>query len=822
MNRSATDANCTTISFPNVLLNYLRTALRALARHRAYAAVNVFGLAFGLACCLLIGLFVLDEFSYDRFHQGVGDMHIVGDEARWADQEWTSVSTPGPLAPAIASGHAAFEDATRLTYERTTFLDAPSTQFSAEAAVLFADSNFFGFFSGFELLRGDPATALAAPYQVVLTARTAEAIFGEQDPLGEVVESEMYTGDDEPQPYEVVGIVAEAPRTSSIQFDALASFSTLAGPNSQARWGMSMYQTFFRTAPGVTSAEIDTALMQVYRAEAPSADTESNLFGIPFAEYYLHDISQQGGFSGSARYVRLFSFIALLVLLVALINYMNLATARASLRAREVGVRKTLGASRGQLAAQFLVEALVLTGLAFALGLVLTELSLPVFNAVFEKELSLGALLDARVALGLVALLAVVGLVAGSYPALYLSRFRPVEILRGQGRSGTGGGATWLRRGLVVVQFAATIALLVACFVVVDQLRFARETDLGFQPEQVLEVEFQTDAMQLAHEAIKAEVLGHLGALTASATSGLPHNVDMRTTMPPYPDAPEADYFSTYVISADADYATTLGLSVEEGRDFDWARPTDEAEGLLVNRSFAERMALQNPVNHEIERSSLARGTMRIIGVLGDFQIGSLRSEVAPAVIRAGDPNLPWPRYSRLAVRFDPAQTAEVAEHVAAVWERFGAKKPAEIQFADDAFAEHYETDRKLAQVFGFFATVAIVIAALGLFGLAAFAAERRTKEIGVRKVLGASTGDVVGLLSKEFLVLRAVAFAIAAPVAYLVMRRWLDGFAYHVGLSPLVFAGAGLAAAVVALAVVSAQAIRAARRDPVLALRAE
>lgn len=801
-----------------MLANYLRTAFRALARHRAYAAVNVFGLAFGLACCLLIGLFVLEEFSYDRFHHRADDTYAVAATMKFADQEFTSTSTPAPLAPAISASSAIIEDAIRTTHGSKALLENPNTKQRAEVPVLYADSQFFGFFPAFELLRGDPATALSAPNTIVLTPETARLLFGDADPLGQTVETDRYVNRGASPSYTVTGIVAEAPDVSSIKFGAVASYATVLGwETGSARWGMSSYLTYLRAAAGADVAEVDTALMQAYRANAPDANDSRKFFATPLTDLYLSDLSRNSGFSGSSEYVRLFSFIALVVLFVALINYMNLATARASLRAKEVGVRKSLGASRGQLAAQFLTEALVLTGLAFALSLVLTELALPIFNAVFEKDLSLAALLDLRVVVAIVVLLLVVGVIAGSYPALYLSRFRPVEILRGQSRSGTG-GAAWLRRGLVVVQFAATMALLVACFVVVDQLRFAQQRDLGFQPAQVLSVKYQTTPMGKQEAAIKAEALKHPGVLSASSATDVPSMFTMQNSFAPDPDDEDAS-ISTYALRADADYAETVGLKVVAGRDFDASRPSDATDGLLVNQAFVERVGWDDPVGRAINFNG---SDAHIIGVLEDFHFGSLRNEIAPVLIEAGSTDMPFARYNRLVVRFDPAQTAEVTAHLTGLWEQFGAKKPADIRFLDEAFASLYETDRKLAQVFGFFAVVAIIIAALGLFGLAAFAAERRTKEIGIRKVLGASTGDVVGLLSKEFAVLLGVAFALAAPVAYLVMRRWLDGFAYGVDLSPLIFAGAGAAAAVVALAVVSTQAVRAARRDPVLSLRAE
>ena len=796
-----------------MLKNYLFTTLRALRRHQGYTAINVLGLAVGLACCLLIGLFVRDEFAYDRFHADADRLVFVGVERSFGGTVNPSMATPLPLARALEQEIPGIEAAVTTTWSGSQArVVRAGTDLVGQRGVLYADSTFFDLFS-FPLLRGDAATALDAPNQVVITEAMAEAFFGDADPIGQTLGIER---SDSVRVYTVTGILAPPSDHSYFDFEAVASLNTLGPGRGEQEWSMSSYTTFARLAPGVSAEVAEAALPDLVRTHG-GEDADTRYFFVPMTDLYLSDLTADAGFRGSTRYLFIFGSIALFVLLVAIINYMNLATARAGQRLREVGVRKTVGATRGHIARQFLVEAVLVTAAAFVLGVVMAALALPLFNGIFEKDLSLLAALTpggVLVALGAVLL---IGVLAGSYPALYLSGFRPIRLLRGE--TGGRGGAARLRKGLVVTQFAVTVVLLVATVVVYRQLQYLRAQDLGFADDQVLAVDFDGDVMEDQPEAVKQAILAHPGVLSASAASDRPGSYGVQYGFHPDPNDPDRE-MAAYLVRADEDYAATLGLEIVAGRGFDPERPTDRTAAFLINEAAATELGWDQPLGHAVPE--LAPEDNQVIGIVRDYHFASLREPIEPAMIRVFEPDFPWTQYQQLLIRVRPEATADVLAHVRAVWDRFGAEATPEPIFLDEAFAEMYATDQRLGLVFGVFAVVAVLIACLGLLGLAAFAAEQRRKEIGIRKVLGASVTNLVALLSKDFLVLVGVAFVIAAPLAYLVMDRWLEDFAYriHLGVGTLVLAGLG--ALVIALLTVAGQAFRAAAADPVQSLRYE
>ena len=797
-----------------MLRNYLKIAYRNLRRQKGYAFINVFGLAVGLACCLLIGLFVYDEFSFDRFHEKADRLYFVGQADEFGGEARQIMATQFPLARAMESDIAGVERAATMTFTGASDVRRPATGQEAEYRTMYADSTFFSMFT-FPLLRGDPETALDQPNSVVISEGVARALFGDEEPVGQVVELGWY--DPSEKAFTVTGVMATPPKNSYFDFEAVASLSSLREKDFSRGWGGSMYLTFAELAPGTRRTSVEEGLAALVRTHH-GEESERAYPLTPITQLYLSELTEDEGFRGSTGYLAIFSSVALFVLLVALINYMNLATARAATRLREVGMRKTLGATRPQVARQFLAEAVLVASAALLLGLILAEGALPLFNRVFEKELSLlGALRPEGVLVG-VGLALGVGLLAGSYPALYLSRFAPVRLLKGE--TGERGGAVWLRKGLVVVQFAVTVVLLVATAVVYRQLQYVQARDLGFAGEQVMAVPFESDEMAYQHATVKGEVLGRPGVLSASATSAVPGRYNVRYSVAFDPD--ELDQGAAfYIVSADPDYLQTLGLTLKAGRDFDPGRTSDETGAFILNEQAAAMLGRADVIGAQLYDFRPEQN--EIIGVVEDYHFASLREPIGPVLIQGKEVGeRPWPDYHQLLVRFEPEAVGEVLAHVRDVWARFGAEAPPDVRFLDDAFAEMYATDRRLGQVFGAFALVAVVIACLGLYGLAAFAAERRTKEIGVRKVLGASAASIVALLSKDFVKLTAVAFVVAAPVAFLTMRRWLEAFAYRVEIGPGVFLFAGALALAVALGTVGYQAIRAALANPVKSLRHE
>ncbi|MEM9665737.1 MAG: ABC transporter permease [Bacteroidota bacterium] len=795
--------------------SYFKTALRTLLKHRWFTALNIAGLAVGLACCLLIGLFVHDELMHDRFHEDADRMYFVAQESLRGGEWQRSASTFEAIARAMEQEIPTVEQGTTVfSTPRRLQRAGAGTDEDKQYAITFADSVFFELFD-YPLASGHPEHVLDAPNQMVLSQPVAEALFGNEDPIGQSVSVISYS---DTLDCTVTGLLATPPGPSHLTFDAVASLSTL-WPGLSRGWGGAQYRTYVQLAPDADPAHVAADFEHVLSANtSPERAAELRHVLVPLTDLYLSDLTLDEGFRGAWLYVTLFGSIALVVLLLALINYMNLATARASTRAQEVGVRKTMGATRFQVAIQFLTEALIVTGVAVVLGLMIAQLALPVFSTVFAKELSFGTLLRAETLLVVFVFSLSVALLAGSYPALYLSGFRASRVLKQE--AGGRGSSAWLRRGLVVFQFGVTLVLLVATFVVQGQLQFVQERELGFADDQVLAVHFEGPAMAARHEAIKEAVLQHTGVQRASAAGFEPGRYWSRLGVRPDPNDPDFRV-SFRAVTADADYLSTLGLQLKAGRDFDSDRPRDASHAVIVNEATLELLGDRTGLGQTIH--GLPPEGNQIVGVLENYHFESLRRSIDPVIIQATNPlPVPGQDYRLVLVRFDPAQVQAVSDHLRTVWADFGAARPPEIAFLDDTFAAMYETERRLAQVFNTFAFVAVLIALLGLLGLTAFAVERRTKEIGIRKVLGATVGHLVQLLSRDFLVLVAVGMLVGAPVAYVAMQRWLEGFAYRIELGPWVFAGAAAAALGVALLAVGVQTVRAALRDPVDALRYE
>ena len=805
--------------------SHLRLALRSLTRDKTNAALGGASLAVALAACILIALFVRDELSYDRAVPGSDRISIVASEDEFAGERGVSTSTPNLMAGALVEEASAVEAAT------VTMRDAGAVVLSAgdgpeqEVRVVVGDSLFFDVFA-FPFVAGDPATALDAPDGAVVTASAARRLFGAGAPLGRDL-AVAFRGDT--LTATVRGVVEDVAEPSSVTFDAVLSFAgwRALNPNVGTGWGSRMYQTYALRRAGASAGALQGALDALTKTHAAGRD-DVRYLDVPLRDFRLSEFSYVAeGFGGDPAYVRLFSAVALLILALGVVNYVNLATARGARRAKEIGVRKALGSGRGALVRQFLAESVLLSGLAALAGLALAALALPAFNATFGKELAVGSL-DPSFLVGLGAAALVVGVVAGLYPALYLSRFEPTRVLRGGAAPARAGSEaflarTWLRRGLVTFQFGAAILLLVGTASVVRQLEYARSAPLGFEPEGVAVVPISDPAMVQQPEAVKAAFLGSPAVVAVAGAGGVPTEFRMTMNMAPDPQRPDLDV-SYKDVPADADYADALGLQLAAGRWPDTSRPSDMTNGVVVNEAFVEALGWSNA-------EAVGRETIdgEVVGVVKDFHYDSFREPVG-AVRLMPDRLDPWeaergetgPSYWQAVVRFAPGREAEGLTDLREAWAELAPGAPFEPEFLRDKLAEVYAGETRLAQTFGLFALVAVLIAALGLVGLATYTAERRTKELGIRKALGASVAGLVGLLSREYLVLVGLAALIAAPVAVVLVRRWLEGFAYHAPFSPLVLVGAALVALALALASVVVQALRAARRDPIRALRSD
>ena len=791
--------------------NYLKIAYRNLVRQKGYAFINIAGLALGVACCMLIGLFVWSELAFDRFHERAERIYRVVKVADESEGVKASANMPAPMGPALVADLPGVETVVRLASKQYRALVQHGSKRFYESGIVYADSNFFGVFS-FRLIEGNPATALQRPYTMVLSERMAEKYFGGGQPVGKTL-----TLDDE-HTYEVTGVIEDAPEGSSIRYGFIGSFATqyaeqrLMMVEENEGWSMSSFPTFLLLGEGVSVEDVEAKLPPLLKTYTDAPWVVEPAYRLePLTQLHLHAQAPNDlGPSGDMRYVHIFSCVALLILLLAGANYVNLATARASRRAREVGVRKAAGAGQGQLVRQFLGESLLLCVLAVALGFGLAHATLPLFDALTTTSLEAQRLSHPLFLTAVAGLTVLLGVGAGAYPALLVSRFRTTDVLKGGG--GRAGG-TRFRQGLVVFQFAVSVALLVGALVVWQQLDYVQTTRLGLEKEQRVAISARGEIGDMERaQTFKQELLQHAAITQASVTNAVPALWGAQVSV-------EAEGVEeepmVHLYGVDADFLQTLGIKLKTGRSFSEVRGTDAERAALLNETAVRALGWRDPVGKEIVFGGNQART--VVGVVEDFHLTSMHEEIEPVLIVP-----PVWNVSHVVVAIRPEHTSEALGTIRETWTRFEPTHPLDYVFLDDAFARLYEAEQRVARIFSFFFVLAIVIACLGLFGLVAFTAEQRTKEIGIRKVLGASVTSIVTLLSKDFLKLVLIAFALAVPVAYLAMQAWLADFAYRIDLGVGVFSLAGGLALAVALGAVSYHALKAARADPVESLRYE
>ncbi|MEM1095958.1 MAG: ABC transporter permease [Bacteroidota bacterium] len=805
-----------------MLKNYVTTAWRNLRKRAGFAAINVLGLAVGLACCLLIGLYIVDELSFDRFHEHGERIYRM--KYTWSNLDetpspdhfavWGSAA-PGPL---LKAEFPEVEQVVRFSGQHRLLLRYEERTFQEEN-YLYADSTFFEVFS-FPLLRGNPDHALAGVNSIILTESAAQRYFGEADPMGQTMLA--YNEVD----LTVTGIMADVPSQSHIQFDMVISMRTFeddAPDYMFESWGYVDFFTYVLLRPDADveafqaqmPAFVDRHYGEALRSQSPPQNV--HLRFEPMYEAYLAPTrGRKMGPQGNANNLYIFGCIGLFVLLIAGINFTNLSTARAVERAREVGVRKVVGAYRPALIRQFLAEAALLALTGMALALVIAEVSLPAFQSLTGKAIQGSILLDPSIVGIMLIITLVVGGMAGAYPALVLSAYRPVEVLKGAFQTSSKGQR--LRQGLVVVQFAISIGLIAATLVVFQQLGYLQSQPLGFQAEQQIVLDFGADNLvQDQRIAILDRFEAHPNVVAASATRSVPGGYNPGAGTDVEVPSGAMENLGSNLYEVDFGFMEQLGLELAAGRFFTPALASDSTQALMVNESAARFFGYPTPADLVGKRFSQWGRDGEIIGVVKDFNFHSLHNDVYPLSFRIAPDNT---GLFLLTVKAQdiPGTLADLDQ----IWREVAPHRPFLYDFLDDSFAALYASEQQFGRLFGLFAGLAIFIACLGLFGLATFTAQQRTKEVGVRKVLGATVPELIRLLSVDFLKLVGIAFAVAAPLAYFGMREWLSGFAYQTSLGVGVFVLAGGLALLIALGTVAYQAIRAATVNPVEALRYE
>jgi len=786
-----------------VLKNYLKTALRNLMAYKGYSLINILGLSVGMACFILIFLWVQDELSYDHFHENAHELYRVVQEDydHLNDSERATTSAPFALAALLKEEFPEVKETARV-YSLGNFLLRYGDRSFYEDEFALVDPSFFKMFT-FEFVKGDPQKNLEGLHSVIITEDAAKKYFGDEDPMGKILN--MNNRFD----ITVAGVIKNIPGNSHFQFDFIARIDYLGKRRLESwEWASETYVLL----------EKNTSLSEFSRKAADTIVRHN-----PITNYKVHfqpldeiHLYHPLGERGQIIMVYIFALVAVFILVIACLNFMNLATARSIKRSKEVGLRKVVGASKVDIIKQFLGESIQLAVIAVIIAVFLTELFLPFFNRLTAKQLDVNILENVGSLLLLLALAVLTGVLSGSYPAFFLSAFQPVKVLREQFKRGP--KSSWFRITLVVIQFAISIILIISTVVVYNQINYIRNLDLGFDRTNLIYMNARGD-LRTKYEAVKSELLRHPDILKVAYASSLPVNITNVIDVDWDGKNPDIEDDMMGFAMVDYDYIKTLDLKIVQGRDFSMEFPTDRTS-YIVNEEAVSAMELESPLGKKISLGKQfpdfgPEGP--IIGVIKNFHFGHMQSRITPLVLGM---NPQWNRQVFIKIR--PKDIPSIVNHIQAVSKKFAPNYPFVYGFIDDAFDEMYRSEQRVGESFRYFALLAIVISCLGLFGLASFMAEQKTKEIGIRKVHGASVPNILFFLSRQFLRGVVVANIIAWPAAYFVMSKWLDDFVYRINFSIWIFVFAAVTALAIAFLTVSYQAARAALSNPIDALRYE
>ena len=765
--------------------SYLKTAIRNLARHRIYSVINIIGIAIGLAFCILTFLFVQNEWTYDTFHENADNIYLVSPGA--------SGVSPDPLGPAIAEAFPAMQ--TVRVYHSPYLTGKIGTEDRIfEAHVGFADPNFFDIFS-FPILHGDPAQALQDKYSALITEKTAQKYFNNANPVGEVLLIQYF--DQEIQNYTITGIVKNVPKNSTLQFDILLPFEPHPGMRAPNRWNVYYLTTYMMLPPNVSPKSIEQQFPKYVKLWW-GEKSKKQLKLQPFTQRpFVQKV-----------YSYILSGITMLVLFIACVNFITLTLGRQATRAREVGLRKVVGAKRIQIANQFIGESLLLIFIALIVGIALSELALPTFNNLIGKSLSMGDGLNFTTLAFLILLVSLVGITAGGYPAFVLSRLQPTQIITNRFTIKTGNR---FGKALIVFQFALSIFLLITTLMMSNQLTYLQTQPLGYQTEHVVAI--STYDLEEENETLpnvfRDLLLSHPSVISTTWLSHPLNNRGRYGASVTYEGSPKQRVEN---IQIDYDLFKTLDIKLVTGRAFSKEFPTDKEEAVIVNESLVKTLGIEDPIGKTIN----AGRDRTIIGVVRDFHFRSLHHKIVPAILYI------FPMHHRLLVRIHPENVPGTIAFIKEQWEKVAPNHAFNFSFIDEDLNKQYKKEERWNQMIQYATGFAIFIAALGAFGLAALATTRRTKEIGIRKVLGASQSQILSLLSREFVLYIALSSLIAFPIAYYATNQWLQTFAYRTELGIGAFLLGSVAMFLIVLTTVTAQTLKAARANPADSLRDE
>jgi putative ABC transport system permease protein len=810
-----------------MLRNYLKTAFRNLLRYKGFALINIASLTIGIIGCLVIGLFVWDEWQYDKNIPEGKNIYRIYDERK--DNNSTTYMAPVP--PAFASflkrQYPEVDTTVRILMSGDKFLMEVGDKRAYEEKGWFTEASFFQVFP-LKFIKGDPASALTAPGTIVISEDLAHRYFGNEDPTGKTIKIDKGN-------FEVKGVLAKLPDHFHLDFHYLMSLPSAGiSKDRMERWTWNQFYTYVKLKPGANVQQLQDKFQAYVKKEIYPTLTQAGSTFLPFFQPLenIHlqsaDFVYDNAIRGNQSYVKALTIIALFVLVIACFNFINLATARSFRRAKEIGVRKVIGADRKQLIFQFIGETVLLSVISMIIAAIATFFIVSPLNHFTDKSIQFNPVTNPLLGLMILAAGVVIGMLAGIYPALVLSGFQPIKVLKNMKLAGSGISVSWLRQGLVVIQFALSALLIVSTMIVYRQTKYLNNKDLGFNKEQIVyfQVRDSLETNPKTLETFKSELRGLSNVLSVTSGYGLPGdqfagdgvNVPGKNGDKEYP---------ANVFIGDQDYVKTLGLRIIAGRDFSRDMATDVKEAFIINETAVKELGFGTPEKAIGQRlnwnewfpadtlNPVKKG--KVIGVVRDFHYKSLHEKVTTSVIQL------YPQVSfKVAVKLKTAGIKNTIASINNIWNRFSPGYPLDYKFMDESYGKMYKSEEKLSDLLWVFTIMAVTVGCMGLFALAAFSAEQRIKEVGIRKVLGANVFNIVGLLSKNFLMLVLLASVIAFPIAWWAMNKWLEDFPYRVSISWWVFGLAAIAALVIALLTVSFQAIKAALANPVRSLRSE
>ena len=783
-----------------MLKNYFKIAIRSLLKSKLFSFINIFGLALGMSCSLLIWLWVKDEISFNTFYPDLDNVYYVHSASDYKGQKNVGDITPGPWMEVIEKEVPDVKAITKLTWNRELLVKVGEE--STKESGIYATTDFFKVFQT-PFVAGNAKSPIAQPTSIAISRKLSEKYFGKTDAVGKTINL------DNAKNFIVSAVFEDIPQNASVRFDWIVNFK-VQEEDWMKTWGNFSFKTYLRLSPQADPSHAEQVMQKVIKKNSPPQFASFPILQ-GLKDVYLYSTYENlKPVGGRIEYIKVFSIVAVFILLIACVNFMNLATARSIKRAKEVGVRKVVGAEKKFLIMQFMGESLIVSMLAAVLALVFVILLLPAFNNVVEKHITLN-LTDPSLYLSIITLVLITGIVAGSYPALYLSSLQPIRILKG--RLSFSNRGVFLRKGLVVFQFGLSVFLIIGMLVIGRQMKYIQTKRLGLDRENVLYISLEGD-LNNKLETFRQEITSSPFVSAATTTGEIPTNISGNSGDLDW-DGRDKDLVNTVSATfVGYDFTKTMNIQMVGGRDFSKDFPGDTTN-YIINEAAVRMMKMDDPVGKQV-KFWMGKGT--IVGVMKDFHLGTFHSEIQPLILV----NYKGLNTAFMMIRTKPGKTQEALAHIEKTTRTFNPNYPFSYHFMDENYEKMYRSEMIVNTLIKYFGILAIVISCLGLLGLAAFTAEQRTKEIGIRKVLGANVSSVIALLSKDFVKLIIIAIILASPVAWYVMDKWLKDFAYRIDLNWEIFALAGTIAICVAMFTVSFQSVKAALMDPVKSLQTE